>query len=242
MAKKSHLKVIARFRNSMVHFYNGGELICSTKNRIYRITNLDDPKMELLSEIPWKLTQHISHFRIADRYLGNSILRVHKTRYNKYLVTTGKKWWRIDSKGNISSIDKFSETRPMSRGICESKSGVTYIAEYTPNPHRGSVKIFYSKDLKNFDIAWEFPPGSIAHVHALVVDPESDKARGFFSVADYEHSDDEAVIEVFAEKLTYYTRWFRDRIDTSRNPGVSWIDDLGLNSVKPRNLNAHPDR
>ena len=76
MAKKSNLEVIARFKNSMVHFYREGELICSTKSRICRITNLEVPELEVVGEIPWKLSQHVSNSRIVDRYLRNSILQV----------------------------------------------------------------------------------------------------------------------------------------------------------------------
>ncbi|MGB2866547.1 MAG: hypothetical protein WBC05_24665 [Sedimentisphaerales bacterium] len=174
MSTNANLDVIARFKNSMVHFYSNGELIYSSKNRIYRITNLQEPEPVIVAEIPWGLSESVSNCRIIDRYLKNSILRVHRTKKNEYLVSTGKTWWHIDNKGDISSIEKFSDTRPMGRGICESKAGITYIAEYNSNPNRGPVKIFRSSDLENFDVAWEFPPGSIAHVHALIVDPESD--------------------------------------------------------------------
>lgn len=172
--QKNHLEIIDRFKNSVVHSYCEGELIYSSKNRIYKITNLEEPKPVVVGEIPWRFSQKISNFRTIDRYLKNSILQVHRTKNNAYLVSTRKTWWHIDSKGCVSSVEKFSDTRPMSRGICESNSGITYVAEYISNPNLGPIKIFRSKNLRNFDIAWEFPPGSIGHVHALIADQESD--------------------------------------------------------------------
>jgi len=171
--QQNNLEIIDRFKNSVVHSYCEGELIYSSKNRIYKITDLEEPKPVVVGEIPWHFSQKISNLRTIDRYLKNSILQVHRTKNNVYLVSTGKTWWRIDSKGCVSNVEKFSDTRPMSRGICESNSGITYIAEYIPNPNYRPVRIFCTKDFRAFDIAWEFPARSIRHVHALIVDPEA---------------------------------------------------------------------
>jgi hypothetical protein len=59
----------------------------------------------------------------------------------------------------------------MNRGICESISGAIYIADYRDNPERSPVSIYCTKDLENFDVAWQFPAKSTRHVHAIVCDP-----------------------------------------------------------------------
>lgn len=173
MSRKNRLEIIARFKNSVPHVYTDGELICSSKNKIYVIKDFNNPQPLVIGEIPWRFFQKMSHIRMLDRYLKHSILQVHRTTDRDYLVCNGHSWWHITSQGVVSYVKKFSRTRPMNRGICESKSKITYIAEYIPNPDRGSVRIFRSKDCRTFNIAWEFPARSIGHVHALIVDPES---------------------------------------------------------------------
>jgi len=56
--------------------------------------------------------------------------------------------------------------------ICEDLEGWTYIGEYFMNPARESVRVWrLSPDLASWEIAHEFPPGSIRHVHGLYRDP-----------------------------------------------------------------------
>jgi hypothetical protein len=57
-------------------------------------------------------------------------------------------------------------------GICEDIEGWTYIGEYFMNPARECVRIWrLSPDLATWEIAHEFPAGSIRHVHGLYQDP-----------------------------------------------------------------------
>ena len=95
MSTNANLDVIARFKNSMVHFYSNGELIYSSKNRIYRITNLQEPEPVIVAEIPWGLSESVSNCRIIDRYLKNSILRVHRTKKMNI-------WFLQEKRGGIS--------------------------------------------------------------------------------------------------------------------------------------------
>ncbi len=172
MLQREKLKIIAKFKNSVVHSCSNGELIFSSKNNIYKIIDLNDPKPIIVAKIPLTLSKKISSIRTFDRFLKNSILQVHRTKNKEYLVSTGNAWWHIDLKGNISKVERFSNTRPLNRGICETKRGITYVAEYITNPNRSSVKVFRSIDLQTFEVAWEFEKKSIRHVHALIVDPE----------------------------------------------------------------------
>jgi hypothetical protein len=57
-------------------------------------------------------------------------------------------------------------------GICEDLEGWTYLGEYFMNPTRESVRIWrLAPDLASWEIAHEFPAGSIRHVHGLYRDP-----------------------------------------------------------------------
>ncbi len=57
-------------------------------------------------------------------------------------------------------------------GICEDLEGWAYIGEYFMNPDREPVRVWrLSPDLASWEIAHEFPSGSIRHVHGLYRDP-----------------------------------------------------------------------
>jgi len=57
-------------------------------------------------------------------------------------------------------------------GICEDEQGWSYIGEYFMNPNRGPVRIWrLDPKLEHFEVAHEFPAGSIRHVHGIYRDP-----------------------------------------------------------------------
>ena len=61
----------------------------------------------------------------------------------------------------------------MNRAICTSLSGRVYVADYLINNRRREpIRVYVSKDLQTFETVWEFPPGDIRHIHALIPDPE----------------------------------------------------------------------
>lgn len=186
MSPRSRFEIVARFRNSVVHQYIDGALIFSHKNKVYTIENLRNPKVKFQFQIPWSAVQQISNIRIADRLLKNSILQVHKTTQNEFLVSNGQGWWHVDREKRVFPIDKFCDTLPMNRGICESSSGMIHVAEYVSNPDRKSIRIFGSKDLKEFEVMWEFKPGEIRHVHALIPDPDLEN-RIWILTGDLDH-------------------------------------------------------
>lgn len=56
--------------------------------------------------------------------------------------------------------------------ITEGPSGWTYLGEYFMNPERIPVRIWrLSPDLNTWEIAHQFPPGSVRHVHGIYRDP-----------------------------------------------------------------------
>ena len=64
----------------------------------------------------------------------------------------------------------------MNRGICETRDGVTYVADYVANlERRETIRIRCSRDLRNFETAWEFAPGAVRHIHALIPDPHRER-------------------------------------------------------------------
>ena len=57
-------------------------------------------------------------------------------------------------------------------GICEDEHGFTYFGEYFMNPERGPVRIWRLDPLlERHEIAYQFTPGKIRHVHGIFRDP-----------------------------------------------------------------------
>ena len=174
---QNRLEVLYRVHNAIVHYWGVGGLVYSVKNRVYLLPDLVDPQPVLLGSIPWRSFQFMCHIRLADRALKGSILQVHEAGHQALLVCNGHSWWSITQGGDAELIPSFSRTRPMNRAICTSTTGVTFVADYLANAERKEpIRIYRSKDLRSFEIAWEFPPGDIRHIHALVPDPE-DRGR-----------------------------------------------------------------
>lgn len=58
------------------------------------------------------------------------------------------------------------------RGLCEDEQGWVYFGEYFMNPGRGPVRIWrVAADGNHWETAYEFPAGSIRHVHGVFRDP-----------------------------------------------------------------------
>ena len=168
-----HLEIIARIRNCVPQYYDRDEgLIVSSRNRIYRIEDLNRPQLDEIARVPWSLKHRASYFRLVDRVVKNSVYLVHRTSKGSYLVAAGKNWWHVSPDGHQEPVRLPSPTKPLSRGICNGVSGKIYVGDYTRNSDRGPVRVWRSTDFTNFVPAWEFPSGSIRHIHALISDPE----------------------------------------------------------------------
>jgi hypothetical protein len=56
-------------------------------------------------------------------------------------------------------------------GICEDEEGWTYFGEYFMNPQRRPVRIWrIDADFNEWEVAYEFPPGSVRHIHGIYAD------------------------------------------------------------------------
>ncbi len=184
------VQVQTKYPNAIPHLINDGVLYYSQKNKVLAISDLSQPEPRIVAAIPWGPWQLISHIRLAERVLKNGILQLHRNDNGQFLAMTGHNWWLVENDGETKKILRPSATRPMSRGICQLHTGETYVADYMKNSERGPVRIYRSNNLRNFEPCWEFPAGSVRHIHALVVDDES-KNRIWILTGD---TDDESVI------------------------------------------------
>lgn len=170
-------EIVAMISKATPHVWCEEGLLFSRLNRVFVVSDLERPSLAEIAQIPWRPTQRIAHLRLVDRVAKHSILQVHRTEDGRLLISNGSSWWCCGARGaEVRPVARFSPTRPMNRGICESPSGHTYIADYTANHARlERVRIHRTSDFVAFETAWEFAPGEIRHVHALIRDPEDDR-------------------------------------------------------------------
>jgi hypothetical protein len=185
------LEILYTVKNALVHYWGDEGLVYSVRNKVYQIPDLARPRHEPLGIVPWRGRDLLGYIRPFDRALKASILQVNILSQGGLLVENGRYWWHIPKGGAAEVLPFLSSTRPMSRGICTSPTGEIWIADYRANTERQEpVRIHRSRNLSTFDVAWEFPPGAIRHIHALIPDPE-DQRRVWVLTGD---EDDESRI------------------------------------------------
>ncbi len=93
--------------------------------------------------------------------------------------------YAIEPLGKAAPLFRIQGDCALHGGICEDRDGWTYIGEYFMNPERHPVRIWrLSPELDAWETAFEFPAGSIRHVHGVYRDPfDPDALWG--TVGDY---------------------------------------------------------
>ena len=170
------LDVIARLPGYRPHIWTEHGLIVSRHSGLFVIPDLALPSPVLIDRIPWRLTQNLARVRLVDRALRWSIQFAHPGAAGDWLVANDSGWWLVGAHRKIASIPRFSGTRPMQRGACTGAGGSVYIADYLGNADRSlPVRVHRTQDLRHFDIAWQFDPGLVRHVHALIRSPNDNR-------------------------------------------------------------------
>lgn len=170
MSPASPLEIVARIPGVLAHSWCDEGLICSRLNELCVLPDLAHPKLQPVARLPWNPLRSVARIRLADRVLKFGILHAQKTGWG-YTVAMGQAWWHVEGRRAVR-VDTFSSTRPMLRGVCTGVDGSVFVADYRLNRRRRAVRIFQSRDGRRFDVAWEFAPGNVRHVHALCPDTE----------------------------------------------------------------------
>ncbi|MDG1287047.1 MAG: hypothetical protein P8P30_05715 [Rickettsiales bacterium] len=158
-------------KNTVAHAVQGEWLICSSKNRLFRLSMQDFKTQEPLGDVPWGIKQLPCHIRLVDRILKYGILHACPIDESRYLVANDHGWWLLDQ-GRASKVSMPSDTRPMMRSTCIGASGRVYYGEYFGNAQRRAVEVLGSReDSLSFAPVHAFAAGEVRHIHALLNDP-----------------------------------------------------------------------
>ena len=164
------LKVTARIKNLMPHFFENGSLYLSSRDKIFVINDLNIPIPMLIYKIPYPAFQKIIQSRMLDRLLRNDIRYVHKLDGESYIACGCRGWWHINKEGILSAIPELEQVKPLARGLCKTSCGKIYVGDYSQNNDRKEVKIYSSNDGITFKKVFNFGKNSIRHIHAIISD------------------------------------------------------------------------
>ncbi|MAV92830.1 MAG: hypothetical protein CMG01_01510 [Candidatus Marinimicrobia bacterium] len=151
-------------------FFKAGKLIFSRGNYIFESELFENNKNNLVAYFQDNsIKQFISRihflsktFRYGFRSVKpykNGLIGIHK---NKILFKSK------NQKKMKTVFTSFKGSRPLNLLICPNEK--IYFGEYFSNKNRSSVKVFSSKNGKDWFEVYKFNPGSIRHIHNLKYD------------------------------------------------------------------------
>lgn len=80
--------------------------------------------------------------------------------------------YALEPEGGMMPLFRINGDTVLHGGLCEDALGWAYLGEYFLNPQRRPVRIWrLDPDLNSWETAFEFPAGSIRHVHGIYRDP-----------------------------------------------------------------------
>lgn len=116
------------------------------------------------------LERTLVHFPFLERVLRKGVHTILKTKDGYIFVKRGEIQKRTREGKLVHTFINFQGTRPLD--ICYDSSNQQFLfGEYFSNASRTeSVRVFKSENGTSWQVAWEFEPGEIRHVHRCVYD------------------------------------------------------------------------
>ena len=167
-----------------IHFYQEGQFIASTFNKIY--VNLNGNKQ--LVKLPTSQLQKVFGLsRYLRRLLRLDICHVLVTKDQLVIVREGIVYNYDLSSRVLTKTLKLKQCKNiLHQSMCKTPDNRLYFGEYGNNPERDPVNVYMSKDHgKSWEVVYTFPKGSIRHVHGCYYDKYTDKI--WTLTGDYEN-------------------------------------------------------
>ncbi len=183
------LKIDNRIPGLRAHTIIDRRIIASKNYSIYEF-NLEDNELRFRNTLP---VNQIKKF-LSNSNLASKIFRLGISQIKKYQdkVLIGSNSGLYISNPAFSSFVHLDvplrSFQLLDHNLCITPKYV-YYGEYLPNLRRDQVDIFRSEDGFKWEKIHSFPSGAIKHIHALQLDPCSD--RIWFSTGD---KDEECII------------------------------------------------
>lgn len=169
---KHTLKIIEPLKSltAIHHLCSDGTVWATSKRHIIYIRN---NKWTKCGTFPWIMPRDFLSFsRVTARIMRADKCNVYVNSQKKIIAIRGGKVFSLGEKGQLECILKIQGDYVLYRSICEDEENWSYLGEYLLNPARGPVRIWrIAPDLQSYEVAYEFSPKSIRHVHGIYADP-----------------------------------------------------------------------
>jgi hypothetical protein len=156
-------------------FNDESTIFVSKLNRLY-ILNINNQKIKEVFRFESSLYTKLSSFSSVLRRLFRKDIRLAiNLDDDNLLLVRDKNIYCFDKKYNRikSKVSLPRGSRPLNITKIESLDGFTngiYFGEYFSNPFKLGVKIFKYSINTSLEVVYEFPEGTMNHIHNLVVD------------------------------------------------------------------------
>lgn len=162
-------------------FDNNGDLWATRGMIIYKLKE-GETKFNRVAHIPTGLNLFwLRNFSIVRKLTirPECVEMIHTDNGDICAFSAGKLW--VKYKGNRRFVETmlienygFGDQGVRNDGITSIGDGTIYFGEYFQNVDKNKVRVFKSvRDLSDWEIAYEFKPGEIRHIHAVQIDPYS---------------------------------------------------------------------
>jgi len=165
---------VDEIRGHVIEWVDASGALLSRGDRLYEVTELRLPRKEdLLFSLPLgALRAAIARWRPAQRLTRSIFYNVYRLPDRSVFFSFGRHMgiWR---NGEIAWVTGAARPMRCLRGaIAMLPDGTLYLGEYDRNPERRAVRIYrLSAGSTRLEIAHEFPPGAVRHVHGVYLQP-----------------------------------------------------------------------
>jgi hypothetical protein len=156
-------------------FRDKSTVFVSKLNKLYTI-DVNGLKLEEVFRFESGLLTFLSSFSSLLRRLFRKDIRLAiNLDEDNLLIVKDKKLYCLDTKKKVikSRLPLPSGSRPLNVTKIESLLGFSdgvYFGEYFSNPHKLGVRIFKYSIKNTLELVYEFPLGTMNHIHNIVVD------------------------------------------------------------------------
>lgn len=168
----------------IVHYADSKQLITSKYN-VVKIQRNNEIREITIPEKPWWIVFGLA--RLSRRALRLDKCNVCPVGDNYVIIRRGRLFHYNFAEKKLTQTLMLGECRNLlTQSICVSKEGYVYFGEYSRNKKRRPVPVYRSIDGGlSWNVIYEFPAGSIKHVHGCFQDPYTGKI--WVTTGDFEN-------------------------------------------------------
>lgn len=150
--------------------------LLSKRNHLFELANETDKPTYLGSFPVKKRDALLAQSRLVQRLLRFSYYNVLPLDDGRLFLTFGKRIGVMERGGEFSFISGLHRKfRVLRQGAAMAADRCVYFAEYFSNPDREAVNVYrYVPTETVVEVVYQFPAGSIRHVHGIYRDPIDD--------------------------------------------------------------------